>query len=144
MSLNEIITFNSSGPDIAVISTLKHDDINPRSIEQKKHQLNESSHELKLSKLDKETTQFFLAGVTPLLFLSLPWFIFAMSYVICLPLFGEYCTDFTWIVPYFKLMIAAYVMYQAMAVVKSKEYFPLPEKLNNALNQDQLYFTDKI
>ena len=64
---------------------------------------------------------------------------FAISYGICLLLFGEHCTDFTWVVPYFKLLIAAYVTYRAITVVRSKEYFPVPEKLNNTLSPEELY-----
>lgn len=99
-------------PNLALIVALQNEDDDRTGYSIDEQQQHNQLPSIKISKLERESIQFFLAGVTPLLLLSR------------LPLFGEHCADFTWVVLYFKVLIAVYVTYHAIAVVKSKEYFP--------------------
>ena len=141
MTLNEIRKLKMFPRNLAVIVTFKNEDIHPKVLH---HQRPLPPPPIKISKLDKESTQFFLAGATPLLLLSLPSLLWNLWFFICIPLFREQCASFTWVVPYFRISVAAYVTYHAIAVVRSKEYFPLPEKVNTHTPKEESRRTVRI
>lgn len=67
-----------------------------------------------LSRREMEARRAFIAGVTPLLLLPCPLFLFALSFLVCFPFYGEDCESFTWLAPYLKELISLHVLVHAI------------------------------
>ena len=92
-----------------------------------------------INRLENETTKTFLIGVIPILFLSLPWLVFAIFYHICHFFYGDMCSHFTWLIPYFKALMSFHAVVHPLANICRNEELasPPPTQMEHVWHENQ-------